>query len=151
MRKIDWTEPLGDDDIAFLRQMGVQTTEDVIRLHQESHGVEYYGPDDAPPDEVTRSAGDPSATMGDPTGSGPQVLIDPTQADPQGDAGDADEDYDKWKVPELEAEVAARNEMHNTTAVEVVGTGANGKVTKADLVKALRLWDSLNPDAVFPA
>lgn len=39
-------------------------------------------------------------------------------------------DYDKWTMTDLEAEA-------NRRELDVIGTGANGKVVKADLVKAL--------------
>jgi hypothetical protein len=70
---------------------------------------------------------------------------------PEGGEGEDEEDeldYTKWPVKELEDEVAARNAMKDTTKVDVVGTGKDGAVRKADLVKGLRLWDQENPDAL---
>jgi len=54
--------------------------------------------------------------------------------------GDYDDDYDDWKVAELEAEVAERE-----PAVELTGTGKDGKVLKLDLIAGLRAWDRANP------
>jgi hypothetical protein len=141
MRKINWDEKLSDEDVAWLRQAGSVRTEDQIAAHQARFE------DEVPEDTVTQSALDPNARANTPadTGDGP-TLIDPTQADPQDGDGEGDDyDYDDWKVSELDAEVTARNSLDNRKSdVEVVGTGANGKVTKPDLIKGLRLWDSEN-------
>lgn len=147
MRKIDWDKALSEEDIAFLRQMGVQGTEERIAQHQAKFDASV--PDeDIPNDELTQSAGDPAARVGQPveTPGGPQLVDPRTQG--AADIIDEPDDYDSWKVSELEAEVTARNDMENTTNVEVVGTGASGKVLKDDLIKGLRLWDQENPGAL---
>lgn len=148
MRKIDWDAKLSDEDIAWVRQAGFMT-EDQLERHQAQYDAEV--PEvEIPEDQATRSALDPKANAATPTGqkNGP-LLVDPTKADPPESSGDDEgDDYDSWKVPELEAEVTARNQLENTTTVEVTGTGRNGAVTKADLVKGLRLWDVENPQAL---
>jgi hypothetical protein len=148
MRKINWDAKLSEDDIAWLRQTGIVGIEDRISKHQDEFGgvvpeVEDKG------DGVTRSALDPEAGADSVIPASPAqtvpTKVDPTDADPQDTEPD---DYDVWKVSELEAEVIARNEMDNTSDVEVVGTGSNGNVTKPDLIKGLRLWDAENPGAL---
>lgn len=62
---------------------------------------------------------------------------------PTDDVEGFEDDYDEWKVGELEAEVAKRELI---APIDVVATGAHDKVLKADMVKALRLWDQTNPD-----
>lgn len=144
MRQIDWNAPLSGEDIAFLRQMGVIGMEDRIRWHQERHGAD-VPEEQILPDGATASVLDPEARASTPVdeGDGPK-RIDPTQADPV----DLADDYDKWKIPELEADVKARNEMEGYDEVEVTGTGANGKVTKPDYITGLRAWDAKYPDAL---
>jgi hypothetical protein len=146
MRKIDWEAPLSEDDLAWLRQAGFMS-EEQIAIHQSQFGEEVAEPE-VPADEVTKSALDPTARMGEPVppGNGAAVLVDPTKADPQ-DIED-DDDYDTWKVSDLEDEVAARDGLPDSGDVEIVGTGQNGKVLKADLIKGLRLWDTENPGAL---
>jgi len=59
--------------------------------------------------------------------------------DPEETPEDEDDDYDEWTLAELEEEVAKRD-----PSPEVVATGKGGKALKADLIKALRLWDQEN-------
>lgn len=153
MRKIDWEKPLSDEDVAWLRQAGFMS-EERIAAHQAQFDAGVPEPE-TPDDEVTRSALDAQARMADRvpgTGDGAPVLVDPRE-DAGTDTDDEDmvqDDYDQWKVAELENEVTARNEMPDTTTVTVEGTGKNNSVTKADLIKGLRLWDQENPDAIQP-
>lgn len=151
MRKIDWDKKLSDEDITWLRQAGFMS-EERIAAHQAQFDAEVPEPE-TPDDTLTRSALDPSARVADRvggTGDGAPRLVE-TPEPGSGDAGTDDiepDDYDQWKVGELEAEVKARNELPDTTEVTVEGTGSNGNVTKPDLVKGLRLWDQENPDAI---
>jgi hypothetical protein len=119
-----------------------------VEMHQAEHNAKVPDPE-TPDDTLTRSALDPTARVADPaegTGTGSPVLVDPTNS---GDAEDIEgDDYDQWKVGELEAEVKARNDLPDTSQVSVVGTGKDGNITKPDLVKGLRLWDQENPDAL---
>lgn len=101
MRKIDWSQPLSESDVAWLHTTGILGIEAQIEANRTQFS-------DAP-------------------------------EDPEG----FEDDYDDWKTGELEAQVVARAEI---APIEVVGTGAHGNVLKADLVKALRLWDQTNPD-----
>lgn len=156
MRKMDHTKAYSPEDIAFLRQMGVPYAEDWIRQNAETHG---YDPDqpNTPDDTLTKPVIGPEGAVGngapviDPATGAPR-LVDPTN--PEATIGSAesesnmDDDYDRWKMPELQADVAARNEMPDTTQVEVIGTGQNGTVLKADLIAGLRKWDRENPDAL---
>jgi hypothetical protein len=126
MRKIDWTEPLSNEDIAFLRQVGVQGMEERIQAHQAYHGAE------VPPDL-----------------SGDELLIAQQQAStPEPEDDTFEDDYDSWKVAELEAEVTNRDAIEGTSNVLVNGTGKDGKVLKSDLVYGLRAWDRENPNAL---
>jgi hypothetical protein len=68
------------------------------------------------------------------------------EPDSSGGVEPSDDDYEEWKVPELTAEVENRNKVEGATHVEIVGTGKDGKITKPDLIKGLRLWDLENPD-----
>lgn len=156
MRRIDWEGPLSDEDIVWLRQAGILGIEDKIRVHQAQFDAEVPEAE-VPDDTVTLSTLDPSArAKGEPVGSesGP-LNVSPEPGTVQ--AGDAFEDleaddYESWKLPELRNEVTARNELAvkdaAITSVEVVGTGENGAIRKADLVKALRVWDQENPEPV---
>ena len=145
MRKIDWEKPLSDEDIAWLRQAGFMS-EERIAAHQAQFDKEVPEPE-TPEDDLTRSALDPQARVADQVESdGGPVRVVPEEQDPQAD--DEGDDYESWKVSELEAEVKARNELPDTTEVTVEGTGKDGNVTKADLVKGLRLWDNENPGAL---
>lgn len=156
MRKIDWENPLSDEDVAWLRQAGFMS-EERIAAHQAQFDKEVPEPE-VPEDNLTKSAMDPAARVADPVpgmGDGAPVLVDPREQDNPGPEGTEDEDlvpddYDQWKVSELENEVTARNEMPDTTMVTVEGTGKNNSVTKPDLIKGLRLWDQENPDAIQP-
>lgn len=61
------------------------------------------------------------------------VVVNP--ANPEGYTED---DYTSWKVPDLEQEVKDRNEdREEANQINVVGTGKDDKVLKADLVAAL--------------
>jgi len=143
MRKLDLTNKLSDEDITWLRAAG-HWSEEQIATHQAQFDAEVPDPE-TPDDPATRSALDASSSAATPadTGDGPR-RVDPTEADPQG-AG-AEDDYETWTKADLENEVSARNADPDTTDVEVVGTGSNGNVTKADLIKGLRLWDQDNPE-----
>lgn len=145
MRKIDWDAPLTEEDIAWLRQTGIPGIEDRIEKHQAQYDAEVPNAE-IEQDTVTQSALDPEASASTPalTGDGP-MKVDPRDADPQDEEGD---DYDSWSVEELKSEIEARNAMENTSQVEVIGTGKNGAITNADRIKALRLWDTDNPEAL---
>lgn len=147
MRKINWDDKLSDEDIVWLRQTGIVGIEDRIASHQEQYDAKVPKLEHGD-DLLTANALDPTSRANTPaeTGDGP-VKVDPTQADPPAE-DELEDDYDRWSVDELEAEVTARNSMADTSTVEVAGTGAKGKVLKADLVKGLRLWDGENPDAL---
>lgn len=143
MRKINWDEKLSDADIAWLRQAGFMS-EERIANHQAQFDADV--PDDeVPNDALTRDALNPGARVATPvegTGAGSPALVDPTEEVPADDEGD---DYESWKVSDLDDEIKARNQIEGATPVEVVGTGSGGNVTKPDLVKAMRLWDDQNP------
>lgn len=146
MRKIDWDKALSPEDVAWLRQSGIMSEEQIER-HQGQHKAEV--PEiEIPEDEVTKDALS-AARVRDRvvTGDGP-LEVDPTGGSDAPTEDEIDDDYDSWKVGELNAEVTARNELPETSAVEVVGTGKDGAVTKPDLIKGLRLWDVENPDAL---
>jgi hypothetical protein len=146
MRKIDWEQALSPEDISWLRTTGQPGMEERIQAHQAQFDAE-VPEEEIPEDTVTRSALDPSARSSTPavTGDGP-LLIDPTAG--AGDEDEISDDYDKWTAKELEDEVSARDNMENTSLVTVTGTGKDGKVLKADMVKGLRLWDQENPGAL---
>lgn len=143
MRKIDWDKKLTDEDITWLRQSGLVRvngleTEDAIRQNAENHGGQVDDPE-IPEDTTTRSALDPTGR----TSLG-VVATGETPKDPVADPSAADDDYDQRTVHELADEVKTRNsaaEAEGTPKVEVIGTGTDGKVRKADLVKGLRLHD----------
>lgn len=141
MRKINWDDKLSDEDIVWLRAAGFKT-EDQIAAHQAQFDAQV--PDaEVPDDEATQSALDPNSRANTPAGTGDGPMqVDPTQADPPPSVED---DYDTWNVADLKDEVDTRNSMPDTGQVEVSGTGKNGSVTKADLIKGLRLWDAENP------
>jgi hypothetical protein len=143
MRKINWDEKLSGEDIEWLRSAG-HVSEEQIAAHQAQFDAEV--PDaEVPEDETTLSALDPTSSAATPANTGDGVKkVDPTLADPQ-DA--IEDDYEQWTVKELNDEVEARNAIPDTGEVTVEGTGSNGKVTKADLIKGLRLWDAENPTA----
>jgi hypothetical protein len=141
MRRIDWESPLSDEDVAWLRQAGFMS-EEQIQKHQEQFGENVAEPE-VEEDTSTQSALDPlGKTRGVPVeGGDPPIDVTP---DPEAGDDEADDDYDQWKVRELQDEVVARNEMaateENVTSVEVEGTGK-----KTDLINALRKWDDENP------
>lgn len=152
MRKIDWEHALSDEDIAWLRQSGQPGMEERIERHQVQFDAE-VPENEVPDDTVTQSALDPSARLRGEFVGADSAPVNLTPENPQ--AGDATEteddgdDYDSWKVAELKDEVAARNkiadEQEDVTMVEVTGTGKEGAITKADVIKALRFWDDENP------
>lgn len=81
--------------------------------------------------------------------AGQQIPPDLVAAYKDGDViadpvANADVDYDKQSVEELQAEVARR-------AVEVEGSGADGNVLKKDLVAALKFDDGVQEDAAARA
>jgi hypothetical protein len=151
MRKIDWEKPLSPEDIAFLRQAGIPGMMERVEVHQAQFDAEV--PEvKVPEDTLTQSALDPQGRVANQVPEFDQLgapqLVDPTKPSAEPDVVDEGDDYDQWKVPELEAEVKARNELEGTSEVTVTGTGTNGNITKPDLVKGLRLWDQENPDAL---
>lgn len=127
MRKIDWNSPLTGDDKAWLRTTGILDVERLIEANAVEFDEEYHFPGTEPVG-VIKSA----------------VATEPDQGG--GNADFSEDDYDDWKVAELSAEIDNRNKVDGAKSVEVVGTGKDGKITKPDLIKALRLWDSENPD-----
>jgi hypothetical protein len=145
MRKIDWEGPLSDEDVVWLHTTGQPGIEERIERHQAQFGADV--PEiEVPADELSKSALDPTARSGElvESAGGPK-LVDPTKADAPDDEDDSD-DYDTWNKADLESEVEARNGLDNRkTDVEVVGTGKDGAVLKADMIKGLRLWDLENP------
>jgi hypothetical protein len=153
MRKIDFEKPFSEEDVAWIRQAGFMT-EEMIERHQAQFDAKVPEVEESE-DTVTQSALDPQARMrGEFVGSDSAPVN--TSPEPGVQAGDAivgepenDDDYDAWKVRELEAEVEARNKIaddrEDVTVVEVVGTGTSGAVRKPDLIKALRIWDDENP------
>lgn len=144
MRSINWDGPLSEEDVVWLHTTGQPGMEERIARHQAQFDAEV--PEvEVPSDELSKSALDPTARSGElvESAGGPK-LVDPTQADPVTDE-DEEDDYDTWTKPDLEAEVSARNGLDNRkTDVTVVGTGKDGAVLKADMVKGLRLWDQEN-------
>lgn len=147
MRKLNWDEALSDEDVAWLRTTGQPGMEERIVAHQAQFDAQ-VPEEEVLGDEVSKSALDPSARLGDPaaTGDGP-LFVDPTQNDEVIEDIEGD-DYENWPKADLEAEVKARNELPDTTEVSVDGTGKDSAVLKADLVKGLRLWDQENPGAL---
>lgn len=152
MRKIDWEKPLSKEDIAWVRQAGFMSEEQIQR-HQDQFDAEV--PEvETTEDTITQSALDPQARLrgtpvavdSAPVNVTPSLNADAIEPDEEGD------DYDQWKVAELKAEVEARNALaeqrEDVTAVQIEGTGKDGAVTKSDVVKALRIWDDENPDAL---
>lgn len=145
MRKLDFEKKLSEEDIAWIRQAGWPNGEDLIIENAERFGTKI--PEPETDETVTRSAVGVEAVGTAPVidpATGAVRRIEPTE---QGGTEPQD-DYDKWPVKELEDEVSAREAMPDTTAVTVTGTGKDGKVLKADLVKGLRLWDQENPEAL---
>jgi hypothetical protein len=66
----------------------------------------------------------------------------PLDGEPSDDDGDV-EPYEEWSVIDLEKEVATRNaDRAEDDKIVVDGTGSNGNVVKADLVKALENDDA---------
>jgi hypothetical protein len=150
MRKLNWDEPLSEEDFAFIRQSGIPGLMERAETHQAKFGAK-VPEDDTPEDTLTQSALDPQGRTATPVPhTGPQ-LVDPTAppAVEEVPAEDAEgDDYDSWSKADLEDEVTARNALANTSQVEVHGTGKNGNVLAVDLVKGLRLWDQENPEAL---
>lgn len=150
MRKIDWKRPLSDEDIVWLRQSGMPDTEGIIERHQSQFAAD-VPPVEVPDDEVSRSALDAQARLADRVeaiGNGAPVEVDPTQTGDEAIENIEGDDYETWTKDDLEAEVTARNGLPETGDVEVVGTGKDGNVLKADIVKGLRLWDQEYPNAL---
>src|ERR1041384_1095409 len=106
MRKIDWDKALSNEDIAWLRQAGIMSEEQIAR-HQEQHKAE-VPEEDIPDDETTKDALSAARVRERVvTGDGP-VEVDPTQSGPDAEEVVVEDDYDDWKVKELEDEVVAR-------------------------------------------
>lgn len=153
MRKLNWDEPLSDEDFAWIRQSGIPGLEDRAVRHQERFKADVPDPSDTPEDILTRSALDPQGRVADRVPEFSQLgapqLVDPTKSDEDNDESDeGDDDYDSWSKQDLENEVGARDAMPDTTMVTVEGTGKDGNVLKPDLIKGLRLWDQENPGAL---
>lgn len=151
MRKLNWDEPLSDEDFAFIRQSGIPGLMERATRHQERFDAE-VPEDEIQEDTLTKSALDARARVADQVPEFSQLgapqMVDFTQQpeEPSSDVDEADEDYDSWSKDDLAAEVDARNALESRqTDVVVTGTGNNGSVLKADLVKGLRLWDQENP------
>lgn len=135
MRKIDWNAALTPEDIAWLRQAGFMS-EEQIAAHQTAHGAQAPGRERIGSDTLTRSA-----TGNDPV---PQPEnFDEDESDEDGEP--FEDDYEEWKPADLEKEVGIRNAIEGKSDVQVTGTGKDGRVLKADLIKGLRLWDQENP------
>src|SRR5262245_24463164 len=131
MRKIDWSGPLTREDLAFLSQAGIPGMDERVRAHQAQFEDAESFP--APPsDTVTQHIG--GVVVADP-------VVEETSDQP-------DDDYDDLTKGDLETEISARNAIEGSPDVEVIGTGANGNVTKADMIKGLRVWDQTNPGAL---
>lgn len=152
MRKLDYDKPFSEEDVAWIRQAALLNEEQIAR-HQARFDAEVPEVEEIP-DEVTRSALDPTARRVErvETGGGP-VLVDPTQDPASPDSDGEEDDYDTWPKDDLDNEVAARNRIAENSdgavsGVEVVGTGKNDAILKADLIKGLRLWDQENSDAL---
>lgn len=149
MRKIDWEGLVSEEDADWYRTTGAPGAEDRIRQNRETYGQDYTPPE-VPENPAIQSADDPNArAKGTPVDSpgGPQ-LIDPRE---QGKVEEVEEDdYDTWSKTDLEKEVDARTKLaeqrEDVTPVTVVGTGSGGNITKADLIKGLRVWDQENPE-----
>jgi hypothetical protein len=153
MRKIDFEKPFSEEDVTWLRQSAV-LSEEAIARHQAQFDAKVPKVEETK-DTVTQSALDPQARLrGEFVGSESAAInISPDLGVQAGDAiveeSENDDDYDAWKVRELEAEVEARNKLaedrDDVTMVEVTGTGTGGAVRKPDLIKGLRIWDDENP------
>lgn len=151
MRQIDWTKKLSSEDVQWVRASGMYDVERMLAENAEKFGTDVP---EAPADEATRSAMDAAARSGEQVTTGAVTQVDPTQGnDEEPPVEDLEgDDYDTWNKTDLEAEVTARNALaakeENVSEVTVEGTGKDGSVLKADLVKGLRLWDQENPDAL---
>lgn len=153
MRKIDWENPLSEDDILWLRSSGIPGIEERIGNHQAEFGEST--PEDETTDNSTMSALDPNAKARGERVSSDGAPVDTTpdpgsvQAGDASDDEDEGDDYDSWKVAELKEAVTRRNQLaadnEDVTSVHIDGTGKDGAITKADVVKALRIWDDENP------
>lgn len=88
MRKIDWDQPLSADDIAWLRQAGIQGIEDRIA----DNAAQFTGEDDDE-DETTLLVLDPKT---------PETGADE-------DADDEGDDYDEWTAADLRDECQKRD------------------------------------------
>lgn len=152
MRQIDWSKKLSPEDVQWVRASGMYDVERMLAENAEKFGTEVP---ESPADEATRSAMDAAARSGEPMPGGVVTKVDPSQS------GDTEEppvediegdDYETWTKDDLSNEVDARNALaakeQSVSEVTVEGTGKDGAVLKADLVKGLRLWDQENPDAL---
>jgi hypothetical protein len=122
LRKPDtWDRELNDDEKQWLRDRDQHA---LIATNAEEYGGEV--PEELPTEPTaspqTKSALDPHAT-GTVT---PEVL-------PVPEGGPVD-DYDEWKVKELQAEADKRGVDYAPTD------------RKADLIRSLRAWDAEHPD-----
>lgn len=164
MRKMDHTKRYSADDLAWLRMAGSPYFNSLIEANAREFKYDPNTGVDIPEDTTTQgTVGDeavvqpPAPVVQPPAPVDPATTaarrVDPTEGGSEGVSGeDADDDYDQWKVAELENEVKARDKLsedrEGVTPVTVVGTGKDGNVTKADLIKGLRLWDAENPDVL---
>jgi hypothetical protein len=154
MRKLDHDKAYSEDDIWFIRQAGWPNSEELIARNAEQFGIEVpevEGHDPAIP-VVGSEAAAGTFIPPDPATSAVRLIdpMDPDGTKSEGEevADDDGDDYDTWTKPDLEGEVSARNDLADTSDVVVVGTGRDGNVVKADLIKGLRLWDIDNPEAI---
>lgn len=148
MRNIDWSKKISPEDIAWLRQSGIpyvgpMRTEDAIQ--DNAKRFKFTAPEEEiQADTVTRSVLDPSGRASEGVVATSET-IDRSPAESGNGESEGDE-YDQMSVTDLVSVVRDRNqkaETNGTPHVEVVGTGTEGKVRKADLVKGLRLHDQI--------
>lgn len=141
-RKIDWDSPLSEEDVLWLRNSGQPGMEERVQTHQGQWDAE------VPEPEMGDGPGEGQPVVS--TGDGPVLLLQGPVEEPNPEDADDDatDDYDSWKVPELEDEVGVRNGVEGTSQVSVTGTGKDGAVRKMDLIEGLRAWDRENPNAL---
>jgi len=98
-------------------------------------------------EEAQSGATESQPSAEDPSNPGSTPATDDTSGSGLGGSGSATssngDNYDKQSPAQLQAEVDRRNsERDPDEQIEVEGTGANGNVLKADLIKALREDDA---------
>ncbi len=138
MRHIDWDSELSEEDKAWARQAGLIQVEQRIADNEARFGADRSANSlEIPPD--------PSKSVLDPTQTAANA---PTPNAESGDAGagegdEVTDDYDNWSKDDLADEINDRNTDPERTkpAIEVTGTGSNGRVLVADMKAALRADD----------